>query len=50
MNVIDENGNHVRILLSAEAGITNPFTISFRECDNTLVNGGFADLLVFKLG
>lgn len=50
VQVIDKNGKYMKTILSASDGLRNPRSISFRECDNTLVVGGQSKLLVFKLG
>ena len=51
VHVIDKHGKHKRIFLSASDGLSNPYTISFRSSDNTLVVGGqMKHLLVCKLG
>ena len=50
VHIIDKDGKHKRVLLTASDGLINPYTISFRPSDNTLIVGGIMGLRVFKLG
>ena len=52
VHIIDKNGNHKKSFLTTNDGLKNPYTISFRSSDNTLVVGGLMgnNLLVYKLG
>ena len=50
VHIIDKNGKHKTVLLTASDGLSNPYTISFRPSDNSLVVGGIMGLLVFNLG
>ena len=52
VHVIDSKGMHKKVLLTKNDGLNDPFTISFRSSDNTLVVGGHMghDIIVCKLG
>ena len=50
VHIIDKDGKHKRVLLTAADGLINPYTICFRPSDNTLIVGGIMGLLVFGLG
>ena len=50
IHVIDKSGKQVKILLSANDGVSQPYTLSFRQSDDTLVvAGGGMKLLVCKM-
>ena len=51
VHVIDSNGKHKKVLLTKNDGLNQPYTISFRSSDNTLVVGGImgSNILVCKL-
>ena len=51
VHIIDKNGTHKKVFLTANDGLNCPYSISFRSSDNTLVVGGNMgrNLLVFKL-
>ena len=52
VHVIDSNGKHKKVFLTANDWLNMPYSISFRSSDNTFVVGGRLgrNLLVFKLG
>lgn len=51
MHIIDKNGLKKKVLLSKDNGLNEPYAISFRYSDNTLIVGGRKQqlLLVFEM-
>ena len=50
IHVIDKSGKQIKILLSANDGVSEPYALSFRQSDDTLVvAGGGMKLLVCKM-